>query len=407
MAANRISFTDERIRKLPVPEHGRPAVFDDKIPPLCVRLSPSGRRAFYIYKRVDGMPTFVKVGDFPEMKTHAAREQGEIILGDLRKGINPTEEKRRKNHAETLGDLWDEYRIRHLEAKGKSTAQAEHLWKRNLYPLRNRKLYSIKSRDIVELYDRILDRGSPQVANKIHGLLSAMYRHGLKRAFPGLDFNPVSGRELPAPKSVKTRVLSPDEIKMFWSNLDNTAMSLQARQALRVCLTTMQRPGEVAGMTWAELDLDNREWTIPRERTKNSRAHLVPLSDLAVEILDSMPREADYVFPGARAGTRIGASTLPNALRVGYLEGHFPECERFTPHDLRRTGATLVRNPRITEEMVGMLLNHTSQTVTGKHYSLHDGAEEKKHVAQAWERKLRDILNPPESNVVRLTKYKS
>lgn len=399
MTVKRISFTDERIRKLPIPTTGRPAVYDDKIPPLCVRLSPTGRRAFYVYKRVNGRPVFVKVGDFPEMKVHAAREEAEIILGDLRKGKNPTEEKRRKNHSPTLGSLFQEYLTRHLEAKGKDTKDAKSLWHKDLYALRNRKLNSIKSRDIVELYDRILDRGAPQVANKIHGLLSAMFRFGMKRAYPGLEYNPVSGRESPAPRSVRTRVLSPDEIRTFWSGLNTASMRMETRQALRLCLTTMQRCGEVVGMSWAELDMDKRTWLLPGERVKNRRTHLVPLSDLTMEILKSMPEGSDYVFPGSKGGP-IVSGTLSTVLPRSYTEGHFPGCDKFCVHDLRRSGATLVRSPRITEEMVGMLLNHSSRTVTGKHYSLYDGQEEKRRVAEAWGRKLCEILNPPENNVV-------
>lgn len=85
--------------------------------------------------------------------------------------------------------------------------------------------------------------------------------------------------------------------------------SISAR-ALEFLILTAARSGEVMGATWDEVDIKNRTWTIPANRMKAGKQHRVPLSDRAIEILQSLPREGKYVFPGARAGQPLGRATL-------------------------------------------------------------------------------------------------
>jgi integrase len=95
------------------------------------------------------------------------------------------------------------------------------------------------------------------------------------------------------------RVLTDDEIKAFWAGLDKAIMTDDVRIALRLCLVTAQRRAEVAGMRHSEIDGD--WWTIPKERTKNGKAHRVLLSPLAKSLIAQATGE-DYLFPSRRSG---------------------------------------------------------------------------------------------------------
>ena len=96
-------------------------------------------------------------------------------------------------------------------------------------------------------------------------------------------------------------------------------------RALEFAILTAARSGEVRGATWAEIDMDAAMWTVPGTRMKVGNEHTVPLSDSALALLRAMPREADLVFPGAKAGRPLSDMTLTAVLRrmgCGHLTAH-------------------------------------------------------------------------------------
>jgi integrase len=103
-----------------------------------------------------------------------------------------------------------------------------------------------------------------------------------------------------------------------------------AARALEFAILTAARSGEVRGMTWAEVDLEARVWTVPAERMKAGREHRVPLSARAVALLEQMPRLDGHVFPGAKVGAPLSDMSLTAVLR---RMGH----ESITVHGFRST----------------------------------------------------------------------
>jgi len=129
---------------------------------------------------------------------------------------------------------------------------------------------------------------------------------------------------------------------------------------VRLLILTGQRRDEVGDMKWTELDLDRRIWAIPRERTKNGLTHEVPLSDVALEILQSIPRRdgRDFVFGEGRGGfsgwskskTRLDARIA----KAGAV------MRPWRLHDLRRTVATHIAEMGTLPHVVEAILNHVS-----------------------------------------------
>lgn len=141
----------------------------------------------------------------------------------------------------------------------------------------------------------------------------------------------------PLPKASKTRrtrhhpALPLSELPAFMADL-RARDSISAR-ALEFTVLTAARTGETIGTTWDEIDLDAKLWTVPAERTKSAREHLVPLSDRAVELLETLPREKGnpHVFPGAAVGR-----SLSNMAMLQLLRG-MPGREGLTVHGFRST----------------------------------------------------------------------
>jgi integrase len=96
-------------------------------------------------------------------------------------------------------------------------------------------------------------------------------------------------------EKARDRVLSDQELQWFWRATDSARWPHSA--IFKLLLLTAQRESEVAGMRWSEIDLEQRLWMIPAERNKSKRAHIVYLSDQAVEIIEQLPRVGLLVFP--------------------------------------------------------------------------------------------------------------
>ena len=186
--------------------------------------------------------------------------------------------------------------------------------------------------------------------------------------------NPLAGaRKIGGKEKSKDRVLADAELTALWNALnDDTApAALTIRLALKTLLLTCARPGEVAGMRRADLsDLKGKEptWLLPGDRTKNGRAHLIPLSRAAVETIKAAMAATDAIGAGDfvfcsryESAEPIARHSLSQATRR--LCTHY-KLASFTPHDLRRTGATLARGEGAPRDAVQALLNHLPDDVT-------------------------------------------
>ena len=156
-------------------------------------------------------------------------------------------------------------------------------------------------------------------------------------------------------------------------------------------------------MTWSEVDLDARLWTLPKERSKNGQPHDIPLSDLAVAILASIPRIGDtfvLTTDGKSAASNYGANKkrldalLPADMQPWWL------------HDLRRTAASGMARLGINLPVIEKVLNHTSGSFGGivGVYQRHDFADEKRRALERWGayvadlvsgRRGRNVVSPP------------
>ena len=156
---------------------------------------------------------------------------------------------------------------------------------------------------------------------------------------------------------------------------------------VNLLMLTAQRRGEVAGMRWSELYLDKRQWLIPCERTKNKRAHMLPLSDAAVELLTAVPRlNGTLVFParGREMEVMSGFSKMK------------PKLEAICPivawgmHDLRRSAATGMARLGVPPHVVERVLNHSSGTFAGVAgvYNRFEYAPEMRDALELWARHI-------------------
>jgi integrase len=255
---------------------------------------------------------------------------------------------------------------------------------------------SITDDDAAAMLHDIADRrGKRAMANQTKHIAHAMFKWAKQPGRKFVAVNPFA--DLPAPggeKVARERFLSAAEIRKVWSALDAPErfdVSRDAAAALRLILVTAARPGMVAGMVSAELrDLrgpseHGPHWSLSAERMKAGSAFITPLSGLALELLQPYLKRD----PKARLFKQLAGRNQLHEAAQRLVEGL--GMERWTPHDLRRTAATILDQSGYSLEQIGALLAHTRKGVTAI-YARWDKFDLRREMAMVIERSLRETL---------------
>ncbi len=367
---------------------------------LRLRVSGSGSTAVktwaFVGRRDGGKGAVERVtlGRYPAMSLDDARAKAREYKGEQEAGTAPTEKAQAERAAVTFDDLADAYIARAKRTKA-SWAQDEAHLKRARKEFGSRDVSKLTRVDFATLLEGIAAK-APVSANRAQTALRTMLGYGVEIGM--LSENVLAGvRKFGGRETDKDRVLSDNEIKALWGALDDdeSRMARTIQLALRMILLTCARPGEVAGMRVDELNLEGPTptWTIPGKRTKNRERHVIPLSDVAVTTLHeallhphrTVDGESPYVF-ASKWGSQeaIARHSLSQATKRMCGGVNF---ERFTPHDLRRTGATVARSAGATRDAVKALLNHKDGSVTAI-YDRHDMLDEKRDAVAKLARKI-------------------
>jgi len=296
----------------------------------------------------------------------------------------------------------------------RSKAEIERRLRKNVLPIIGEvKVAELRRRDVRNVTDAILRRGRKVEATRVFEDVRAMVRWAVQNEY--LDANPLDGMSKPAESTSSNRVLSDEEIHTLWTGLPATlARSKQCQRVISLCLITAQRVGEVAGITLDELDLAAREWRLPGRRTKNGHAHVVPLSDLAITIINetiSANRQADVDGRfGHRALFPCGDGSLsPIVVARTILRANETSKERpkgrfgiasWSAHDLRRTALTNMARLGVAPIVLGHIANHRTTTragVTLAVYSQYTYDKEKREALDMWAERLQAIFGDSRS----------
>ena len=250
---------------------------------------------------------------------------------------------------------------------------------------RGRAFGSITRADVRAMLDKIVD-DAPIMANRVHSIARKLFNWAVENEI--VAASPIAGVKPPAEEASRDRVLSDDELRVVWCAADKTGPPFGP--LVKLLILTGQRRGEVAGMEWSEIDIENRLWTLPRERTKNDRRHEVPLSTQALAIIKQLPRISDrYVFS-------INGTAPINSFgkNKDSLDELLPDMPSWVIHDLRRTVASGMARLGINLPVIEKVLNHVSGSFAGivGVYQRHDFADEKRKALEVWANHIAELI---------------
>jgi len=417
---------------------------DAALPGFYLVVQPSGAKSWALRYRFMGKPKKLTIGpvllerkgDQVEgtlpfghpMTLGEARRAAREALQTLAEGKDPgAVKKAAKAAASSEGNedrdmvrlLGERFVDRYCKPRNRSWKEVERQFKAEINPKwGERKVQDIAKRDVLDLLDAIIDRGSPITANRVFATLRRFFAWLIERDV--VTSSPCAGIKKPSPEKSRERILTDEELRLFWkatADFDHPFGPMW-----RLLLLTGQRRNEIAGMKRDELSpLDSEEptWTIPGARTKNGNEHLVPLAAASVGIIEKLPKigKKGFCFTTtgetpvsgfSRSKGRLDAAMLAIMTKVAEEAGDDPAKAKMAPwtlHDLRRTMASGMARLNINLPVIEKCLNHISGSFAGivGVYQRHESTEEKRQAFAAWANFIDGLVaDKPADNILRM-----
>jgi len=439
----KVRLNEKSIRK-PPPPSGQVELWDDITPGFGLRIAAGGSRTYFVMRRVGGKLVRRTIGKAPtpDVMNGAplpeglywpaeARKLARDRLADMAAGQDPgvvrvaqRAPKAAEQDPNSFKAVAEAYLADRLKGGGyhlASRPELERKLKVDLAAWHDRPIAEIKRRDINELI-RDKAQESPVAANRLLSFVKRVFRWAME--VDRLEADPAAAVPKPAEEEGRTRFLDPDEIRLVWRACDK--LGDPAGRLFKLALVTAQRRGEVAGLRRSELGAleykstdpktgrqivrKGEAWLLPAARTKRRVEHTVPLSPLAMHLIEGapklyMPTEAggegalfDHVLAsGARGDQPVtGWSRFKDRLDelIGReiakeAEAEYDPAKHALPewniHDLRATALTLMEKELgVPRPVTSRIANHAEgdgRSMTAR------------YVRHTWDGEAADALN--------------
>lgn len=377
-----MKIDEKTVKMTPAPAKGAATIWDAEVKGFGLRVfaatprHPTGAKSFFLNYRNAGIERRLSIGSYPTWTAVAARAEAKELRKIVDRGGDPAADRAKARSAATVADLAERYKNEHLSRKAPASQAADlGMLKTYILPaIGKRRVVDVHPGDIGALHKKITDTGKPVHANRVLSLASKMFaiarnpmageNDAWRNAVQG---NPCAGIERNQEHG-RTRFFSTSEIVAVSEAL--AKHKGPAADALRLCMLTGARPGEVLKATWGQFDAEPGVWVKPASTTKQRATHRAPLSPPTIELID-----------------RLRSQRADGAERVFPLSGdpkwHFYRCweavrtaagleKGVVPYAMRHTFAATGASGGMSLLMIGKLLGHGLQKTTQRYAHLAD-----------------------------------
>jgi integrase len=268
---------------------------------------------------------------------------------------------------------------------------------------------------LVGILDKVVERGALVMANNLFGELRQFYNFAMAREWveghplAGLTKENIGGRQ-----KERDRYLSQEEIVELRQRLPAANLLRTTELAIWIMLSTCCRVGELSQAQWKDVDLERGEWLIPAGHSKNAKAHTVFLSEFSqVQFLElqALTGETEWCLPSRDGERHIClksiAKQIRDRMRVEPLSNRTKATGAlllpggaWTPHDLRRTGATMMGELGVRGDVIERCLNHVEPNKLRRIYQRHELKAEQREAWRLLGERLRLLLSSEENATV-------
>lgn len=384
-----MKLTQTGIAKAKLPAGKAEAFYwDDEMPGFGLRLRSGGSRIFVIQYKVGAKHRRITLGSASKITADDARKSAKRIFGKLADGKDPANERvmTKAQAALTLGAAVEDF-IKRQEGhvRPRTLEETARYLRKHWKPLHGLGLASITRAHVAAEANKIATRSGPVAADRARAALSSFFGWAMGEGL--VQDNPVMGTNRAAPAETREHTLTDAEIVTVWNAAD---AETDFGKIVRLLFTTACRRDEIGKLKPSEIALANSLIALPGERTKNGRPHDVPLSGLAMGVVESLDTEGEGRVFGLRGSGFSGWSKAKRELDAK-LEGVRP----WTLHDIRRTVATGMATLGVQPHIVEAVLNHVSghkRGVAGV-YNRATYDKEKRAAMDAWASHLQTLLS--------------
>lgn len=386
-------------------------------------VTPTGYRSWRLKYRFGGKEKQIVFGPYPELSLAEARLQRDEIKRDLRSGLDPVRERRKRKSEmareadqtlERVSRDWFELqrdRWKPVHARDVITSL-----ERDIFPT----LGALPIRDIdqpavARSLKSVQKRGAIETALRVRQRLDSVFQYAMSEGL--VEFNPThvkSSLKAKQPSQLRRALTDLAEIRVLVAHVDQSSSSPVTRLASRLMALTAQRPGVVRTVPWSEfegIDWDNEDssahdaiWKIPADRMKQaisdrddrSMLHVVPLSSHAVDTLRALHRltgRMTLAFPSNRHAHKPLSENS-----VGYLYKRLGYQDRHVPHGWRSSFSTIMNahfadqrghtEQRLVIErfVIDLMLAHVPPGIspTERRYNRTAYLPQRREIAQLW-----------------------
>lgn len=376
---------------------------------LRLRIFPSGVKSWVFRYQLEGKRQVMPLGKYEHVSLKAARAKAGELRKLIEQGLDPKVQAQATIDAERLAresirlfgatvDEWLDLSLSSRKDEGKETRRT---FTKDVLPhLEHKELGAISKADLLKILDRVKKRGAKVLANHIFGDLRQFFNWCEARDL--ISKHPLRGlkkTDIGGTQPERDRVLSADEIKQLYNKLPAAYMERPTELAVWLMLSTLARVGELTQARWEHVDLNTGRWTIPAGNSKNSKEHTVFLSEFAqrhFKELSKLSGWSEWCYPSTRTTDshlclRSISKQIKDRQRVTALSNRSLKGlgtlvlsgGDWTPHDLRRTGATLMGELGVSSDVIERCLNHVEANKIKRTYQRH---EQKAERIDAWKR---------------------
>ncbi|QGH29130.1 integrase domain-containing protein [Kluyvera intermedia] len=344
---------------------------------LFLLVKTSGKKLWrFRYQRPNSTSrTNLSLGAYPALTLAAARQIREQHLSLLVQGIDPQQQQEMVSEQlqieldsifSTVAANWFQ-----LKCKSVTPDYAKDIWRsldKDVFPaIGEIPVQEIKARTIIEALEPIKARGALETVRRLVQRINEIMIYAVNTGL--LDANPASGvgMAFERPKKQNMPTLRPEELPKLMRSLVMSNLSVSTRCLIEWQLLTLVRPAEASGTKWEEIDLGTKQWTIPAERMKGKREHIVPLSPQALDILEVMTpisTHREHVFPSRNDPKQAMNSQTANAAlkRIGYGG-------KLVAHGLRSIASTALNEAGFNADVIEAALAHSDKNEVRRAYN--------------------------------------
>jgi len=359
---------------------------------LYIEVHPTGKKVWRLQYRMGGRGSKkekVTLGEYPAFTLAQARQWREECRAMLVHGRSPAAAKQAHKAAEAakesdsvraFADMW------FADVVSKTNSQPRNIRRvldKDVIPaIGDKRVSEVAIEDVLKITDAIKARGADQMALQTRNVMKRLFAYAIARG--KTQFNPAAAVEARFIATARSRdvALTPEEIGKLLRGIYQSSIKRQHKLALHLLILCMVRKSELLEARWEEVGFDKAEWSIPAERMKKDKPHLVPLSKQALamfEELQGLASGSEWVLPSRNTLKEpISHSTLNQAIRS--LDFGIRD---FVIHDFRRTASTQLHEAGFNSDWVEKALAHEQKGVRGV-YNRAEYLAQRREMLQWW-----------------------